>query len=206
MTQAETPRKILDAATAVFAWEGFKGARMQQIARKAGVNQALLHYYFRSKENLYEEVLARFFANIFSQLFHDFQEETDPEAAFTRFIHAYMDLLARNPELPRLMVSEIMEGGAHMMRVADRIFAETGLTPPRLIGPFIEKAVQQNRIRPVDPMQTTISVIGMCIFYFVARPLLVYVWGEPADEKQFLEDRKNAIVDLVLHGIARTDP
>lgn len=206
MTQAETPRKILDAATAIFAREGFKGARMQQIAQQAGVNQALLHYYFRSKENLYEEVLARFFASIFSQLFHDFQEEADPETAFTRFIHAYIDLLARNPELPRLMVSEIMEGGTHMMRVADRIFAETGLTPPRLIGPFIEKAVQQNRIRPVDPMQTTISVIGMCIFYFVARPLLVYVWGEPADEEKFIADRKNAIVDLILHGIARTEP
>ncbi|MFZ5564179.1 MAG: TetR family transcriptional regulator C-terminal domain-containing protein, partial [Thermodesulfobacteriota bacterium] len=164
---------------------------------------ALLHYYFGSKEKLYEEVLFRFFADVFSRLAQNFQDAADPETAFRSFIHAYVDLLSARPELPRLMVSEVLEGGRHIMAVVDRIFSRTGVSPPRLIGPFIEKAVADNLIRPVDPMQTTISVVGMCVFYFVARPLMEHIWGKPADEKAFVAQRKEAIIDLVLYGITK---
>lgn len=203
MTHQETPRKILDAATSIFSKEGFKGARMQQIAVKAGVNQALLHYHFGSKEKLYEEVLFRFFSNVFSRLAQDFKVEADPEAAFRGFIHAYVDILNTHPELPRLMVSEVIEGGRHIMTVVDRIFSQLGASPPRLIGPFIQKAVENELIRPVDPMQTSISVVGMCVFYFVARPLLEHIWGKPKNEKAFIAQRKEAIIDLVLYGITK---
>ena len=133
----------------------------------------------------------------------EFQAETEPEAAFRSFIDAYMDILGSRPELPRLMVSEVIEGGRHIMAVVDRIFSQTGVSPPRLIGPFIEKAVQRNVIRPVDPMQTSVSVVGMCVFYFVARPLLEHIWGQPEDEKAFIAQRKEAIIDLVLYGITK---
>ncbi len=201
MTEAETPQKIIAAATTVFSREGFKGARMQQIAKQANVNQALLHYYFNSKENLYEEVLFRFFAKIIEQLAHHFQSPPSPEAALSNFIHAYMDILKDNPELPRLMVSEMLDGGSHIIATADRIFSQTGVTPPDLIAPFIEKTAAEGLIRPVDARQTAISVLGMCIFYFIAKPLLDHVWGEPTDEDNFFEERKAAIMDLVLHGL-----
>lgn len=201
MTEAETPQKIIAAATTVFSREGFKGARMQQIARKAGVNQALLHYYFGSKVNLYEEVLYRFFGDVINQLTLHFHTPLSPEAALQNFVGAYMDILRDNPELPRLMVSEMLDGGSHIIAAADRIFSRTGVTPPDLIAPFIEKASAKGLIRPVDARQTAISVLGMCVFYFVARPLLNHVWGEPVDEEKFLEERKKAIMDLVLHGL-----
>lgn len=203
MAQQDTAARILDAATSVFSKEGFKGARMQQIAAEAGVNQALLHYHFGSKEKLYEEVLFRFFSDVFSRLATEFQADTEPEAAFRSFIHAYMDILSTCPELPRLMVSEVLEGGRHIMAVVDRIFSQTGISPPQLIRPFIEKAVASDLIRPVDPMQTTISVVGMCMFYFVARPLMEHIWGKLADEKAFIAQRKEAIVDLALYGIVK---
>ena len=203
MTEAETPQKIIIAATTVFSREGFKGARMQQIAKAAGVNQALLHYYFNSKEQLYQEVLFSFFGHVIGQLTHHFQTYDSPEAALRNFIHAYVDILKDNPELPRLMVSEMLDGGTHIIAAADRIFSQTGLTPPNLIIPFIEKAAAQGLIRPVDPRQTAVSVLGMCIFYFIAKPLFNHVWGEPADEERFLEERKAAIMDLVLYGLTK---
>ncbi|MEW6079307.1 MAG: TetR/AcrR family transcriptional regulator [Thermodesulfobacteriota bacterium] len=205
MPEAETPKKIMEAATAVFSREGFKGARMQQIARQAGVNQALLHYYFSSKENLYEEVLFRFFSSVLKQLAHHFGTYDSPEAALRGFINVYMDILKGNPDLPRLMVSEIIGGGSHMMAIADRIASEIGISPPNLIAPFIEKAAADGLIRPVDPRQTAISVIGMCLMYFVARPLVNHIWGKPVDEDGFLEKRKEAIADLVLYGLAKPE-
>jgi AcrR family transcriptional regulator len=201
MTKQDTPARILEAATFIFSDAGFKGARMQQIAEQAGVNQALLHYHFGSKKKLYEAVLFSFFSDVFSRMEAGFHADADPETAFRHFINAYMDILSTRPELPRLMVSEVLEGGRHIISVVDRIFAETGISPPRLIGPLIEKAVRADLIRPVDPMQTAISVVGMCVFYFVARPLLEHIWGKPQDEKAFMERRKAAIIDLVLYGI-----
>ena len=201
----ETSEKILRAAVKVFAEEGFRGARMHRIARSAGVNQALLHYYFKSKENLYEEALFRAFSNLIQRLARQLKAAATPEEAFRNAVHSYIDLLQEDPALPRLFVSEAMEGGGRLKAVFDRIRTETGITPPGFIIPFVEKGVSSGRMRPVDPMQTAVSVVGMCMFYFIARPLLFHVWGMPEDEAAFIDRRKDAIVDLVLHGVLQSD-
>jgi len=201
----ETPEKILEAAVRVFAEEGFRGARMHRIAEAAGVNQALLHYYFQSKENLYEEALFRAFSILIHRLAGQLEMGTDAEAAFRNAIYSYIDLLQEDPALPRLFVSEAMEGGDRLKAVFDRIRIETGITPPGIIIPFVEKGVSSGRLRPVDPMQTAVSVMGMCVFYFIARPVMYHVWGMPEDEAAFIERRKDAIVDLILHGVLKPD-
>jgi TetR/AcrR family transcriptional regulator len=203
MAESDTPGKIIASAISIFSRDGFRGARMHQIAASAGVNQALLHYYFSSKEKLYEEALFTVFSQIFTQLRVHFNEETSPVTAFRNFIHMYMDILKNNPEFPKLLIFEVLEGGSHIISVTDRIFSETGLSPPELIVPFIERAVREGQIRPVDPMQTMGSVIGMCIFYFIANPLMNHIWGPPEDMDAFIETRKEAIIDLVLYGISK---
>ncbi len=201
----ETSEKILEAAVRIFAQEGFQGARMHRIAESAGVNQALLHYYFQSKENLYEEALFRVFSTLIRRLAGQLETASDPEEAFRNTIHTYIDLLQEDPTLPRLFVSEAMKGGDLLKAVFDRIRIEIGITPPGFIVPFVEKGVSSGRLRPVDPMQTAVSIVGMCLFYFVARPVLFHVWGMPEDEAAFIERRKDAIVDLVLHGVLKPD-
>ncbi len=203
MADSDTPGKIIASAITIFARDGFRGARMHQIATAAGVNQALLHYYFSSKEKLYEEALFKVFSQIFSQLSRHFSEQTSPAAAFANFIHKYMDMLKCNPEFPKLLIYEILEGGKRLIAVTDRVFSETGASPPELIIPFIEKAVSKGLIRAVDPMQTMSSIIGMCIFYFIASPLMTHIWGKPEDENAFIDQRKEAIIDLVLYGISK---
>ena len=203
MSPTETPKKILEAAIRIFAEKGLRGARMHRIAEAAGVNQALLHYYFQSKENLYKEALFNAFSNLIRRLAGYLETDSSPEEAFRNTIHAYIDLLQDDPALPRLLVSETLEGGHRLKAVFDRIRVETGITPPNIIIPFVEKGIADGRLRPVDPMQTTVSIIGMCMFYFIARPVIYHVWGMPEDEAAFIERRKDAIVDLVLHGILK---
>lgn len=203
VASTDTSEKILEAAVRVFAEEGFQGARMHRIAEAAGVNQALLHYYFQSKERLYEEALFRAFSRLIHRLVGQLEAIPDPEEAFRNAIYSYIDLLQDEPALPRLFVSEAMEGGERLKAVFDRIRIETGLSPPGIIIPFVEKGIAGGRLRSVDPMQTAVSVIGMCIFYFIARPVMYHVWGRPEDEAGFIERRKDAIVDLVLHGVLK---
>ena len=206
MAYSDTPGKIITSAIFIFAREGFRGARMHQIATAAGVNQALLHYYFSSKEKLYEEALFTVFSQIFSQLSRHFSDRQSPQTAFSNFIHIYMNILKQNPEFPKLLIFEILEGGKRLIAVTDRVFSETGISPPELIIPFIEKAVRKGLIRPVDPMQTMSSIIGMCVFYFIASPLMTHIWGKPDDENAFIDKRKEAIIDLVLYGITKQKP
>lgn len=201
----ETSERILEAAVQTFAAEGFQGARMHRIAESAGVNQALLHYYFQSKENLYEEALFRVFSTLIRRLAVHLETAPEPEEAFRNTIYEYIDLLQEDPALPRLFVSEAVKGGERLKAVFDRIRIETGITPPGFIVPFVEKGVSTGRLRPVDPMQTAVSIVGMCVFYFVARPVMYHVWGMPEDEAAFIERRKDAIVDLVLHGVLKPD-
>lgn len=200
---SDSSQKIIDVATSVFAQDGFNGARMKRIAEKAGVNQSLLHYYFHSKEKLYEEVLFRFFSGVCLSLANHLTIKADPVDSFKNFIDTYLDILNSRPELSRLMLFELLEGGERLMRVIDRIFAETGVSPPSLAIPFLENARKKNLIRPVDPVQTSLSVMGMCLFYFIARPLMEHVWGKPPDERKFIEQRKKAIRDLVLYGVMK---
>ena len=201
--EKHTSEKIIKAACRVFAEKGLSGARMHQIAKTAGVNQALLHYYFGSKEKLYQEVIYRVFLEIFSKLSGYFQNSEPIDVSFKKFIHAFIDILRNHPELPRLIISEIIEGARNITPALDRVFQELGSKPPAFLIPLIESAAAQGLIRQVDPMQTVISIVGMCVFYFVGKPIIQFVWDGPKDEARFLEERKDAIIDLVLHGLLK---
>ncbi|NOY69470.1 MAG: TetR family transcriptional regulator [Deltaproteobacteria bacterium] len=203
MADQNTAQKILDAAIRVFAKEGLRGARMHEIARAAGVNQALLHYYFRSKDKLYEEALFSVFSSMIENLAEKLRGGGDPEEKIRRMIYAYIDQLNANPALPRLLAAESLDGGERLKAVFDRIRIEKGLSPPEFIIPFIESGIASGRFRELDPMQTAASVIGMCLFYFIAKPVIHHIWGAPDDADAFITARKEAIVELVLHGIVK---
>ena len=205
MSETDTSQKIIKAAREIFAEYGLKGARMHQIASRAEVNQALLHYYFKSKEKLYHEVLYYTARQIFQSLSQFLTDAQTIEEGFAQFIRGYIDILKNNPEFPRLMVSEVMQGGDNVIAAMDRVFEEIGFKPPAFIQPLIADAVAEGKIRPVDPMQTTISVVGMSLFYFIGKPLLNHIWGAPEDEDKFLEERKEAIIDLVLYGLLKRE-
>lgn len=204
MADPNTAQKILDAAIGVFSKEGLRGARMHEIARAAGVNQSLLHYYFRSKNKLYEEALFAVFSSMIKNLAERLRGSDDPKEKIRLMIYAYIDQLGANPALPRLLAAESLDGGKRLKAVFDRIRIEKGLFPPEFIIPFVKSGIASGRFRELDPMQTAVSVIGMCLFYFIAKPIFYHIWGAPDDEDVFMEARKEAIVELVLHGIMKS--
>ena len=198
----ETEKLIFDAALTVFASKGRDGARMQEIADRAGINRALLHYYFRTKQQLYEAV----FAHLFQQYVASFRESLQLEGTFgealKHFIGAYIDYVREHQDMARLMMNENLAGGSLLGEHLAKAFATRG-SPQHSMEAAIRKAVENGEIRPVDPRQTMLTVISTCAFFFLIAPTVKVMNPlAAADFDAFIEARKKHVFEVLYHGLA----
>ena len=198
---SDTERDIFDAALEVFARKGKDGARMQAIADAADINKAMLHYYFRSKDQLYEEVFAYTMRRFIASFGASLRKAPTFEETLRAFIDGYVDFIRNNEHTMRLMVNENLSGGS-VLGEHLRALKESGEAPPRILAEQIEQAVDAGEIRPVDPHHTVVSVISTCIFFFVARPTIQMMHPDASDWASFVEARKKHLFDLIYHGLA----
>jgi len=198
----KTEEKIIEAATEIFLEKGKDGARMQEIAERAGINKALLHYYFRNKKNLHSEVFKKEVQNFFDGLFSAMSSEKDFEAVLQNFINSYIDKLAQRPEIIRFIIWEIQQGSGFFADLMEEIFKEHHFLKMPL-AEKIEEAISVGRIRSLDPVQLTFSIIGMCVFPFIASPILEKVFRDTQIYSEtFLKKRKEEIFNMVWNGIS----
>lgn len=203
----DTEQKIFDAALEVFACKGRHGARMQEIADTAEINRALLHYYFRSKQHLYEAV----FAHLFNQYICSFRTVMDPDRPFSEslsdFIDHYINYVRDHRDMARLMVSENLAGGSLLGEHLAKAFATEG-SPQHRFEEAIRRAAERGEIRPLDPKQTILTIISCCVFFFISEPTVRV--SNPAaaeDFDAFIEARKAHVFDILYHGLAlRSEP
>ena len=194
----ETEQRILDAARTVFLRHGTAGARMQEIAQEAGVNQALLHYYFRSKEHLSSAVFEQIAGRVLPALAQTLGADISLEAKIDRLVAVYLENLSRNPFLPGYLLSELHH---HPERIPQLLAKAIGAEPAGVLSPLFEKLGQQidervaaGTIRPIAPEQFAINLISLCIFPFAARPMLRVVFGMDDDAfARFIEQRKTEL-------------
>lgn len=162
--ERSTEQKILDAAESVFMRDGFDGARMQGIADVAGINKALLHYYFRSKDKLFELVFKHKMKQFAPQISAVLQ---DPNIPFIdkidQFVMAYLGMLRQNPKLPVFIVTT-MNRYPEFGQMIDIPFG------PQIIS-VMQEEIRKGNIRAVQPEQFLLSLLGMCIFPFLSRPM-----------------------------------
>ncbi len=198
----ETETKIIRAATKVFSNKGKAGARMQEIADQAGINKAMLHYYFRSKDQLYGKVFEEQVQNMFAEFVQAFADDSgNIEHFLRRFIDRYIDAISRHPQVMRFVMWEIEEGGDRFVNAIQMTLNQYGLDDVPLVGRF-QQAISAGEIRSLDPYQLTISLIGLCVYPFLAQPILekLFQVGD-ITHTQFLEKRKTEIFDLLWNGI-----
>ena len=183
----DTEKKILAAARGVFHRRGFAGARMQEIADEAGINKALLHYYFRSKEQLFKVIFQEAMSHILPYIAQILSSELPLEEKIEKFVHGYIDTMAQHPYLPGFVLHEINTEPRRLISIMpfDRF------NIPDLLTKQIRMAVEQGRIRDIPPRQFIASLIGLCVFPFAARPLLQFALNMPGDEQfaEFLDER-----------------
>lgn len=197
-----TEQKIFDAALDVFARKGRDGARMQEIADHAGINRALLHYYFRSKSHLYETVFAHGFRQFVSSLSQSLKTEPEFEDSLRTFVHGYIDYLREHQSMARLMINECLCGGAILENHLTAAITKRDGMPGLVMRDRIEAAIEAGEIRDVDPKHTMLTIVSACMFPFVALPT-VRIFHPSCVEHfdEFLEQRKLHVVDLILRGL-----
>ncbi len=197
----ETEERIFEAALTVFARKGKDGARMQEIADEAAINKAMLHYYFRSKDQLYEAVFDYVFRRFMESFGAAIQGASGFEEMLRTFIDRYIEFVQAHRRVVRLMVNEQLAGGAVMQQRLGSIF-RSGIAPPQLFAQRVEEAVARGEIRPVDPFQTLLTVVSGCLFSFIAAPMVdLLIPAAAEDEAAFIEQRKAHLFDVLYHGL-----
>jgi TetR/AcrR family transcriptional regulator len=202
----DTEQKILDAAHAVFVRRGTAGARTQEIADEAGVNKALLHYYFRTKERLAEAVFERAARQLFPPLLATLTSDLSIEEKVERVIHHYIDTFRRAPFLPGYILSELHHHPARISRLVQVITGmPAGGFGSRLLTKLsqqIEERVRAGEMRPISADQFAINLISLSVFPFAAEPMLrvAFGWGE-GDFQKFLDRRRRELAGFFLSGL-----
>lgn len=193
-----TEEKIYEAARRIFVLKGMEGARMQEIADEAGMNKALLHYYFRSKENLFEAVFKDIFTKFFSRIRGAFSSDLTLKEKLIVFIDNYIDLIAANPYVPQFIINEINRD-PNMVKA---MIFESGNGPQQILEIFLNE-VQLNNQSKLDPRHIVVSLLGMLVFPFAGRPLLqlVYFNDDQKAYDQFLSERKEIVKNMILKFI-----
>jgi TetR/AcrR family transcriptional regulator len=200
--EASAEERILAAATAEFASNGFYGARTQAIADTAGVNKAMLHYYFRSKENLYSHVMQAAFRKILSRLGQVWLEPGPLKARIEKVVDTYMDNYEQNPGLLKIILREVQDGGEHLRRAAGELkaaeFAAQGFNPAQVLA----RAADELRLSPKETTHFLVNIVGMCAISFIAPLILESILDfQIPDMKLFLKDRRRAIKSMVLASV-----
>lgn len=193
---------ILQTAMQVFIDKGWYGTKMQEIADRAGINKALLHYYYRSKEKLYAKIFEQQIWQAVYNIFKLFDEQLSFAEFLKKFIDNYMQLLTRNPKIPMFILRELSEGGKIVQSILQKLI-ESGkfsVTKPLTI---IKNAMDRGEIVEMDPRQVLITVVGSCVFFFVAEPIIkaLFINLDTFDRNKFLKERKKAIYDTVYFGL-----
>lgn len=159
--------RILEAAAEEFGRVGFSGAKVEAIARRAGVNKAGLYYHVGTKEKLYEAVLLRLFDQVAAVLETAGDGVDDPVAAFARLTEALAGLFMRLPMLPRIMALEMASGGVNMPEAAMAAFRRIFGVTRGLLRTGCEAGI----LRPAEPIFVHLTLVGTLIVYSLSEPL-----------------------------------
>ncbi len=202
----DTEARILRAAHAVFVRRGTAGARLQEIADEAGVNKALLHYYFRSKDRLAAAVFQSVASQQLPRVFEILASELDIEAKVRGVVGLLLDRLLEAPYAPGYILSELSR---HPERVPQFVQAVLGVAAggvlPRLrktLGRQIAERARAGTMRDIPVEQFVVNLQSLCLFPFVARQMLCAVLQlDDAGFARFIAERKRTLPDFILEAL-----
>ncbi len=196
-----TREALLRAGADLFARYGFGGTTVEQIARRAGANKAMISYHFGGKQGLYEDIIISSFSEGAARLQALLDSGCPPEDLLRGAVATFSDLAARRPAFPAMMLREGLSGGRHL---SERVF-------PHFIAVFVrvrqifEIGTRDGTFRPVDPLLTHLVLIGALVFFHATEPLRVRLISEgkvPVPRLPRSEEFGRSLEDLMLRGIA----
>lgn len=195
-----TEERILAAAQKIFLKEGMAGARMQDIADEAGINKAMLHYYFRNKEKLFEQIFTELSQHFFPKLVMIFESDENVFQKIEKFVAEYIDQMRETPYLPIFVLNEVKRQPETFIKKM------MGNKKPSVKKFFtsVEAEIEKGIIKPINPAQLLLNIISLCIFPFVARPIFQTVANvDRSTFDKMLEQRKKELPKFIIDAIRK---
>lgn len=194
----DTEERIFEAAQAVFLESGFDGARMKEIARRAEINHSMLHYYFRTKGQLFGAVFRRAAMQFMPPLTDVLRSNLPLLEKIDYFVGQYLDTIRASPHIPGFIIQELRRNPDALREIAGSI---GGDLIDRLRADIFE-AVETGLIRPITPEDLFANLVGLCVWPFIARPMLETLFeAGGSDFESFLEGRHNSVRSFMRHAL-----
>jgi AcrR family transcriptional regulator len=190
-----TEQKIFEAARDIFQSKGLEGARMQEIADKAEINKSMLHYYYRSKEKLFEKVYELSIIKLIPQVASLLNEDMPLDVKLRKFSAKYLELIKANPDIPLFVIHEMNKNPNRLKKFIAR---EVG----RRVKPFLEQLKEERekgKTVNLPPEQIFVNIMSMLIFPFLGRPVLQVIFEMDEDAfSNFIAVREAFIPDYLV--------
>lgn len=191
---------ILAAAERLFAGAGLAGARTEGIAAEAGVNKALLYYYFKSKDALYEAVLEKHAREFYERATAILDSGGRPGEIVLAYVGMHFDFAAARPNYPVLIQRLSMSGGRPLERLARKYSAPLA----RRLLEVIERGIRSGEFRRVSPQHVLMSLAALTGFYFVMAPLTRTILKFDPYSAGNIRRRRSEVLEFIRHGLFRS--
>ncbi len=197
----KTEKAILTAARKVFTRKGYSGARMEDIAKEAGINRALLHYYFRTKDRMFDLVFEQRIREFFVGLAQIISRPLPLFDKIRAIVEHDINMILAQPDLPIFIMQELTQNPERLIAVAEN----SGIGPATMMKTFraqVKEAVDKKLIRPIEGGQLLINIMSLCVYPFVAKPMIKAV--QDLDDDQFekmIKKRKQEVPEFIIDAI-----
>ncbi|GAB4331670.1 MAG: hypothetical protein Kow00127_23610 [Bacteroidales bacterium] len=193
-----TEEKIMEAARKVFHRKGLAGSRMQEIADEAGINKALLHYYFRSKDRLFDAVFIEAFNKLLASVRGVLDADMPLFDKIRDFVRVYQENIDQNSFIPAFVINEVNQN-------PEKILVQF-VKSVNLPGKFIEQvgeAIRNHQIRPVSPKDLLVNMMSMSLFPYVAAPIIrtILFRNDQTEYQRFLLQRRETVSEFIINAI-----
>lgn len=200
MKTENTESEILQAAKEIFQQKGMDGTRMQEIADKANINKALLHYYFRNKQLLFEAVFKNAFSLLAPQINKILNDDSGLFSKIQNFTHSYISFVIEHPYVPNFVIQEINRNPEFLAKLKN----DPNFPSLNKFKSEVALAIQNGIIKPIQPESLFINIISLNLFPFIGKPLLAALVNINDDDyNTLLENRKNDVADFIINSIKR---
>lgn len=203
--EQDTEQRIFNAAQHLFLQKGLSDTTMQDIADAAGISRTALHYYFRSKDRLFEKSFNCLISNVLPEIDSTLRQDIPLTDKIVRISMNYIDRLKDNDLLPGFMIMELRRNPHEIISF---VFSEWTTIDFSAIKAQMDKEVAEGKIRKFDISQMVLNIIGLCVFPYICKPIMQDVFkalGNKETFDHFMDERKKIIKEMITLWMKKTD-